>query len=268
MDRDGDGVRDTADNCPQQANPEQYDEDADAVGDLCDNCPHVANLTQLDLGETTAGRMRDGVGDACDPNPSTSGDRLAMFLAFNKASDFKTTDATTWSTAGVENFAVTGGVLRNTSNANLALAWRNNYALHNATLVTKVKYTSVSSAYQFRGFALLGNFSRTGLSGNTLGLGLGCGEMRDVQVAQPFYNGAEYQGPNFSNQVNAGAAAVSPNQVAVYTVKLSDAGVSCSVPGKSWARSGSHAGTGVALSAWGVGVDIEYLAAYTVDAAL
>lgn len=58
-DADGDGICDTSDNCPTDANPDQADEDGDGVGDACDNCPTDANPDQAD-GDG------DGVGDACD----------------------------------------------------------------------------------------------------------------------------------------------------------------------------------------------------------
>jgi hypothetical protein len=37
-DADGDGIADSADNCPQVANPTQTDSDGDGVGDACDVC--------------------------------------------------------------------------------------------------------------------------------------------------------------------------------------------------------------------------------------
>ncbi len=100
-DRDGDGIDDTADNCPDMFNPVrpldsamQPDLDGDMVGDACDvcpsdagatvctpinpndrdhdgfintadNCPDVANPGQTD-GDS------DGKGDACDPCPSNA----------------------------------------------------------------------------------------------------------------------------------------------------------------------------------------------------
>ncbi len=73
LDTDGDGLTDTADNCPLDANANQRDTDADGDGDACDgdddgdqvpdeddNCPLLSNASQLDAD-------RDGVGDACDP---------------------------------------------------------------------------------------------------------------------------------------------------------------------------------------------------------
>jgi hypothetical protein len=72
-DRDGDGVRDSVDNCPDSYNPTQDDEDGDHVGDACDPCPPFADNTDGD---------GDGVGDACDPNPATPGDKLVAFEGF------------------------------------------------------------------------------------------------------------------------------------------------------------------------------------------
>lgn len=42
-DRDGDGVPNTRDNCPDVRNPEQTDTDSDMTGDACDACPMAAN---------------------------------------------------------------------------------------------------------------------------------------------------------------------------------------------------------------------------------
>ncbi len=47
-DRDGDGVPDGEDNCPDVANPGQEDEDGDGLGDACDSCP----IAQI-LGESS-----------------------------------------------------------------------------------------------------------------------------------------------------------------------------------------------------------------------
>jgi len=45
-DRDGDGIPDDADNCPDKPNPLQEDRDGDGIGDVCDNCPDRCNPTQ------------------------------------------------------------------------------------------------------------------------------------------------------------------------------------------------------------------------------
>lgn len=80
-DRDGDGVCDGEDNCPDTPNPGQGDSDNDGAGNACsgctgldrdadgicdsrDNCPDTANPSQADLD-------RNGVGDACDASPGT-----------------------------------------------------------------------------------------------------------------------------------------------------------------------------------------------------
>jgi hypothetical protein len=63
-DRDGDGLPDTADNCPDVANHDQANEDGDGFGDVCDPCPQLADAAIAD----TDG---DQIGDACDPNPGT-----------------------------------------------------------------------------------------------------------------------------------------------------------------------------------------------------
>ena len=73
-DRDGDGVLDAADLCPDVADPVQNDEDADGAGDRCDVCPQVAGATDDADG--------DHIGDACDPNPATPGDELLVFDGF------------------------------------------------------------------------------------------------------------------------------------------------------------------------------------------
>lgn len=81
MDSDGDGVENTADNCPAVSNANQADSDGDGTGDACDtqddgdsdgdrvanfedNCPTVANPDQADLDG-------NGSGNACDSECGT-----------------------------------------------------------------------------------------------------------------------------------------------------------------------------------------------------
>ena len=66
-DRDGDGVVDIIDNCPEIANESQADRDRDETGDVCDNCEWFYNPDQRDYND-------DGTGDLCDfttPDPCT-----------------------------------------------------------------------------------------------------------------------------------------------------------------------------------------------------
>jgi hypothetical protein len=81
-DVDGDGIPNARDRCPEVADPAQHDEDGDGFGDLCDVCPTVSDPEQLDQGELAAISFNDGVGDACDPRPSTGGDRIGALHTF------------------------------------------------------------------------------------------------------------------------------------------------------------------------------------------
>ena len=78
-DPEGDGVSDSNDNCPSDANNDQANNDGDAEGDACDadddndgaadttdNCPSVANPDQTDTDV-------DGAGDACDADDDGDG---------------------------------------------------------------------------------------------------------------------------------------------------------------------------------------------------
>lgn len=69
VDRDGDEVEDTVDNCPRVENPSQLDADADGLGNACDNCVRDTNPDQDD-------EDGDGVGDECDLCDGTVGDIL------------------------------------------------------------------------------------------------------------------------------------------------------------------------------------------------
>ncbi|MDX9723459.1 MAG: thrombospondin type 3 repeat-containing protein [Myxococcota bacterium] len=83
-DRDGDGVLNGEDNCPNHPNTDQLDSDGDGIGDICDapepdrdgdgipdtrdNCVEVPNTDQLDSDG-------DGIGDLCESSePDSDGD--------------------------------------------------------------------------------------------------------------------------------------------------------------------------------------------------
>jgi hypothetical protein len=70
-DRDGDGVGNWADNCPQSANPSQRDFDLDGLGDACD--PDDDN---------------DGDSDRTDPHPHHAGisSRTSTACSYARAS--------------------------------------------------------------------------------------------------------------------------------------------------------------------------------------
>ena len=92
-DRDGDGVEDSRDNCPDTQNANQTDTDQDGVGDVCDalpndpkewrdadsdgigdnrdNCVTMANDGQADADNDTSG-------DVCDGAPNTANSRVRL----------------------------------------------------------------------------------------------------------------------------------------------------------------------------------------------
>ena len=91
-DRDGDGVGNATDNCPDHANQTQQDFDGDGAGDDCDLCPHLSNAAEQD-------NDSDGVGNACDPRPNAAGDRRVLWNAFRDAAEiagWAATNSGTW----------------------------------------------------------------------------------------------------------------------------------------------------------------------------
>lgn len=57
------------------------DEDGDCIADDVDNCPGIYNPSQA------SDRDTDGIGDICDPRPTTNGDIRREFFGFNDAAD-------------------------------------------------------------------------------------------------------------------------------------------------------------------------------------
>jgi hypothetical protein len=93
-DVDSDGIPNAMDDCPNVADPMQYDEDGDKVGDVCDPCPVSSNNTDGD---------GDGVGDDCDPNAAVSGDKIVLFDGLNQGLPVGWTSTGSWT-------AVQGGL--------------------------------------------------------------------------------------------------------------------------------------------------------------
>ena len=71
-DMDGDGLRDARDVCPDLAGSDQTDTDGDGFGDACDNCPNLADLDQTDTDGDEFGDLCDTCPDVVDPNQDDS----------------------------------------------------------------------------------------------------------------------------------------------------------------------------------------------------
>ncbi len=71
-DSDRDGVPDSRDNCPDDANADQANSDADLCGDVCDWCPDLTGVDDLSI-RCHAGESDDdgdGIGNSCDTCPN------------------------------------------------------------------------------------------------------------------------------------------------------------------------------------------------------
>ena len=98
-DLDGDGIPNVEDLCPRSAGASQHDEDGDRVGDSCDVCPSVADPAQSDAREVLAMQFEDGIGDACDPRGTFSGDLLGAFFPFTEPTEALRWRGTGWTIA-------------------------------------------------------------------------------------------------------------------------------------------------------------------------
>jgi hypothetical protein len=107
-DRDGDGVPNAQDLCPDTVDPLQRDHDTDRVGDICDFCPHISNADNLD-GDG------DGVGDACDPRPGDTGEMRVLWIGFY---DEDSTIVDTWTTRS-GTWTLANGALRGTADGSI-----------------------------------------------------------------------------------------------------------------------------------------------------
>jgi len=106
-DVDGDGVKNTVDNCPSVANAMQFNEDTDATGDECDPCPQLAD--PADDMDTDG----DKVGNGCDPRPTMAGDKLAYWNGFHVPST-ALPDRLVMIHGSAARWAVSGGTLIHT----------------------------------------------------------------------------------------------------------------------------------------------------------
>lgn len=136
-DRDGDGIPDDVDNCPDIPNPRQENQDRDVHGDACDFCPMFASPTDLD----TDG---DGVGDACDPRPNMPGDKRVLWLAFDDADAAVIADPTKFTQSQGSVWTVSGGFLHLTSASSLDTL-RSTTTVTNALIYTSVKIDDFSA---------------------------------------------------------------------------------------------------------------------------
>jgi hypothetical protein len=109
QDRDGDGVTDADDNCPDAYNPGQHDEDGDGLGDACDKCPPYADASDPD-------QDGDGVGDKCDPRPTQGGDAIVLWDDLHDLDNWTTVG--TWTASGGAVHASVGDGARATMFAN------------------------------------------------------------------------------------------------------------------------------------------------------
>ena len=101
----------------QPADPTCHDEDGDQIVDAHDNCPATFNPSAA--GSSQGDLDTDGVGDACDPHPTTAGDAIVEFEPF-------ATGFGTWA-AGVGGW--TSGADQITSPAGTALKSRLTHSL-------------------------------------------------------------------------------------------------------------------------------------------
>lgn len=259
-DRDGDGVIDGIDNCPDAANPGQADEDADAVGNVCDNCPHLPNTDQANAGETANGQAADGVGDVCDPEPDDAGNTIALFLPFDDPAEIAT-----WQSAGTNaQFVVDQGRLEQRGATDLAILWRNGLGFAEAWITTEVTYNTIDATRQFRGATVMTRFERS----TTFGTGVGCGEIRDSAAngGAAFFTTTRFDNGGFQHTIAVGGATVQAGHTARYRVhRVSGTNHECVVsPSTTYTRSVNLAegnGTGINFAVWGATVSFAYLVA-------
>jgi hypothetical protein len=88
------------------------DEDGDCIADVDDNCPGIANPQQTMTGESTTA---SGAGDACDPDPTRTGNAIAFFDGFV---DAVASDAA-WANQFGGGWTITDGLAINTATGDM-----------------------------------------------------------------------------------------------------------------------------------------------------
>jgi len=266
-DSDGDGVRNSTDNCVDVDNADQRDEDGDDVGNACDNCRHVANADQEEIGEAS---LPDGIGDACDPQPSTPGNALLYFEGFDDADaldDWRVFNGGQWS--------ISGGALHQsdpTGYRTLYLGTQSFEGIHVDTKFVLEVAPSSGPADSGRGFGTLIGFA-TGIGE---GAGYYCLGYHNPTIATP--NGSlnllALRGA--APYVTAGAVALNANltDAATYDVRhsldVATGDLACDVRSTALPADVSVAGNNttfteglVGLKTQFVGADIEYVAVFS-----
>ncbi len=286
QDSDGDGVRDSVDNCVANANADQADTDADGRGDACDNCPTVANATQHDedgdlLGDACdncphvknadqADQDHDLVGDVCDPHLATAGDKIILFLPFAEP-----TEISAWHQGGTgASFTVANGQLVQQGQSNLAVLWLDSAgAPGTATYVTThVTYGEVDPMFSQRASMVLTAMTRNA-STMDFGTAVGCGEEMESNSPTKSNDAATYW--DGTGGTFAKTTADNPPLIAGYTATyvahasttLSPAQTLCTFPEEGpsgTSHTYTHGGQllmapGIGLATWGTTARFDYV---------
>lgn len=127
-DRDGDGILDEVDNCPDIPNTDQRNEDEDRFGNLCDNCPAENNQDQ-------SNHDLDGLGDMCDPQPGLVNEIL-YFEGFDESPSVQG-----W--VGLEAWQVdSGSLVQNDNGQRYYLHYNGINRPDNVQVVAKIQFSN------------------------------------------------------------------------------------------------------------------------------
>jgi hypothetical protein len=123
--------------------PGPGNEDGDTARDDEDNCPGIRN-------DQSANMDGDGVGDACDPDPSVPGDRVVAFYGFDVPDDVR------WEARnGV--WTVAGGQLAMTSSGGGVQSYFTRHAPPLTPPYTVETYFTIDALVPYAGFGLTAN---------------------------------------------------------------------------------------------------------------